>query len=343
MVRALVMLLGGALMGCAQSAGLGSLGKGNSLMQDERYEEAKAFFLQALQADRSLGEARKNLAVCEFEQREYGEARRDFQALKAVRDRGLADYYLGRLDLLDGKLDSAIRRLSSAGARGAPVDREFFLGMADFKKGWTKEAIGVWRHYLTLNPRDFRAHAWLARAFAKEGAREEASKEYARTRQLHDYYAQGSVMLTRCGALISQQKQEEAWQLCGPMLETDDADKAAAFGMLFGQAGDHAHALAFWNRALNLDPESPETNYNVALAYFEMQAVGQARGYAKTARDLWPEFPEATILYGTILYMLAEDKEALQVLTEAQALRPQDENVKKLLAELGRHAPQPQN
>jgi tetratricopeptide (TPR) repeat protein len=343
MARALVMLLSWALIGYAESPALASLGKGNGLMQAERYKEAETLFLQALQSDKSLEEARKNLAICEFEQREYDAARRDFQALATGKSAVLARYYLGRLDLLDGNFDSALSRLRFAGARGAPFDQDFFLGVADYRKGSIKEAIAVWRRYLKVNPRDFRAHEWLARALAKTGARDEANLEYGRTRELHEYYAQGSVMLRQCSAMINEQRADEAWQVCGPMLETDDADKAAALGMLFGQAGDHQHALAFWDKAVTLDPESPEANYNLALAYFQLQAIPRAKPYAKTARDLWPQFPEANILYGTILYMLAEDREAIEVLNAAHSLRPDDENVKKLLVELRSHPPHPQN
>jgi len=343
MARALVLLFGWALLVYAQSPALAYLGKGNSLMQAERYEEAEALFLRALEADKSLDEARKNLAICEFEQREYSAARLDFQSLAVGKNAGLAAYYLGRLDLLDGNFASAITRLRFAGTHHAPVDGDLFLGIAYYRNGPSKEAIAVWQRYLKVNPRDFRAHEWLARGLSKTGAAAEASEEYARTRELHDYYAQGSVLLKQCSALIGEQRSEEAWKTCGPLLETDDPDKAAAFGMLFGQANDHEHALAFWNRAVTLDPESPEANYNLALAYFQVREIVQARRYAQTARNLWPRFPEANILYGTILYMLAEDREAIQVLNDAQALRPDDENVKKLLAELRSHATQPQN
>jgi len=41
------------------------------------------------------------------------------------------------------------------------------------------------------------------------------------------------------------------------------------------------------------------------------------------------------VLYGTILYMLADDALAKQVLRHALSLRPDDEMVRRLLAELG--------
>ncbi len=61
----------------------------------------------------------------------------------------------------------------------------------------------------------------------------------------------------------------------------------------------------------------------------------QARAYASNAVRLWPDFPEANVLYGTVLYMLADDALAKQVLRHAEDLRPDDEMVRRLLAELG--------
>ncbi len=55
--------------------------------------------------------------------------------------------------------------------------------------------------------------------------------------------------------------------------------------------------------------------------------------------ELFPDFPEANVLYGTILYMLVEDGEAARVLAHAQELRPDDATVRRLLEELKAQGP----
>lgn len=215
---------------CAASTALASLGKGNELMREERYQEAAAEFEQALHDDKTLAEARLNLAVCRFELRDYGAARK----LLAGDNRPLAVYYLGRLDLLDGNLDTAIARFHSLAAGGGVHDEKYFLASAYCKKGRFAEAIAPLREWIDVNPRDFRAHLLLARALAKVGRRAEADQEFARTRELHEYYAQGSAAIGACRALLNAGKTDEAWAACRPMLETDDADKVAAIGLLFG-------------------------------------------------------------------------------------------------------------
>lgn len=314
-------------------------------MQAERYDEAATQFKQALDRDKTLDEARKNLAICEFELREYQEARTHFRMLLATADRHIASYYLGRLDLLSGNLDSAVARLRSSSdgdemAQRSIADWRYFLGVAYFKKDQLENAIQCFRLQIETNPRDFRAHQWLARGLIKVGRPVEASQEFTRAKELHEYYTQGSVAIAGCRSLSITGKKDEAWAVCRPMLETDDVDKVAAIGMLFGEMGDQAHSFVAWQKAVALDPDSPELNYNLAFASFQLKDMARAKQYAQTACNLWPQFPEANVLYGIILYMLADDREAVRVLNRAQALRPEDQNVRRLLADL-QSRPQP--
>jgi tetratricopeptide (TPR) repeat protein len=246
---------------------------------------------------------------------------------------------------MDGDPDSAIVRLRSLIGSGEVAQRNiadwrYYLGVAFFKKSQFADAIECFKQQLKTNPRDFRAHQWLARALIKAGHPTEASEEFGRARELHEYYTQGSLAIASCRSLLKEGKRSEAWAACQPMLETDDVDKVAAIGMLFGEAGDQAHSFIAWQKAVALDPDSPVLNYNLALASFQLKDMARAKQHAQIACNLWPQFPEANVLYGTILYMLADDAEAVPVLRRAQALRPDDLNVQRLLAELqGRTQP----
>jgi len=103
--------------------------------------------------------------------------------------------------------------------------------------------------------------------------------------------------------------------------------------MLFGEAEKYKQALPVWEKAEALDPESSEIQYNLALTCFHLKDVLRSRRHAAEAVRLRPEFVEANILYGTILYMGAEDTEALKSLTRAHELKPDDPTVRRLLAE----------
>src|SRR5436309_7266809 len=92
-------------------------------------------------------------------------------------------------------------------------------------------------------------------------------------------------------------------------------------------------AIEAWQKAAALDPDSSEVQYNFALTCFHLKDMLRAREHAAEAVRQRPDFVEANILYGTILYMGAEDREALAALTHAHELKPDDAGVRRLLSE----------
>jgi Flp pilus assembly protein TadD len=171
----------------------------------------------------------------------------------------------------------------------------------------------------------------LARALLKLGDKEAAAGEFAETRRLLSYYTEGSEALKRCGRLLSTGTDEEAWKTCGPLMQTDDVDKLASLGMLFGRYGQFEQARTVWQRAASLDPESPEIRYDLALTCFHLNDSECARDNAKAAIQGRPDFPEANVLYSSVLYKLGADDEALPALRRAHKLNPADASIRELL------------
>jgi len=330
----LMLWMGAGAAAGSTAAARAHLGSGNQLMQAERYAEAAEEFQQALRDDRILTQARDHLAICYFELRDYGHARTLLEHMLADKSSAsLAAYYLGRIDLIDRNFDAAIRRLLSIPLENPVRDELYYLGSAYFKQEKYAESIVVLRHAAAQNPRDSRVHQLLARAYQKAGQLGEAEKEFAETRRLHDYYLEGSTAIARCRALLAQGNPEGAWAICRQLTETDDVDKIAAIGLLFSEAQEYRPALDAWQKAATLDPDSSEIQYNFALTCFHLKDMLRAREHAAEAVRQRPDFVEANILYGTILYMGGEDGEALRVLTRAHDLKPDDGAVRRLLAE----------
>jgi tetratricopeptide (TPR) repeat protein len=332
----LVLLLWSAAGAAAGStaAARAHLGSGNQLMQAERYAEAVEQFQQALQEDHTLAQARDQLAVCRFELRDYTQARSLFEQMLTVKNSaGLATYYLGRIDLIEHDLDSSIRRFRSLPRNNPVRDELYYLGSAYYKQEKYQQSLEALKQGAAQNPRDARVHQLLARVYQKLGQNARAESEFTETRRLHDYYLEGSVAIGRCRALLSQDQLEAAWEQCRPLTETDDVDKIVAIGMLFGEAEKYPQALVAWEKAAALDPDSSEIQHNLALTCFHLNDVFRARQHAAEAVRLRPDFVEANILYGTILYMGAEDQLAIPVLTHANELKPGDPSVRRLLGE----------
>jgi tetratricopeptide (TPR) repeat protein len=329
-----LLLMAAAGLNAGSVSARAHLGSGNQLMQAERYAEAAEQFEQALRDDSAMSEARGQLAICYFELRDYARARPLFEQMAASRDSAhAAAYYLGRIDLIEHHFDSAIRRFGSI-PRSHPVrDELYYLGSAFYKQEKYSQSAEILRQAAAENPRDSRIHQLLARACQKLGWGDRAEKEFAETRRLHDYYLEGSIAIGRCRSLLLEQKVDDAWALCRALTNTDDVDKLVAIGMLFGQAEQYPKAMEVWEEAAELDPDSAEIQYNLALTLFHLKDVRRARDNAAAAVRLRPDFVEANILYGTILYMGGEDREALAVLARAHELQPEDKTVDRLLAE----------
>ncbi len=322
-------------LGAAAEDARAHLGAGLRLFDLQRYSEAVREFERALALDPKLVEARYYLAVSDFNERRYAEARAQFARLQGGDyRRDWVRYYLGRLDLLDGRIDTAIQELAGL-APGAPLQDElYYLGQAYLKKGQGPEAIRCLERQVKFNPRDFRAHNLLARAFQKAGRTVEAEREFQKSEQLHAYYAQGQQDIAACRALLQAGKAEEAWTRCGGIVKTDDIDKQVAAGVMFGEFARYEHARQLFERALELDPESPEVNYNLGYTYFQQKDYATARRYAETALSLRPDFYEALAVDGAALYMLHEDAPARKVLERAHQLRPEDATISGLLEKL---------
>lgn len=317
------------------------LGSGLRLFDLQRYSEAAREFQQALALDPQLAEARYHLAVCDFNQRRYAEARAEFARLQGGEYRpAWVRYYLGRLELIDGNLDAAIRELTGL-SRDTPLQDElYYLGQAYLKKGQTSEAIRCLDRQVKFNPRDFRAHNLLARACQKAGQAREAEREFQRAEQLHRYYAQGQQDLAACRALLQSGKAAEAWARCGAIARTDDIDKQVAAGLMFGEFSQYDRARELLERALALDPDSPEVNYDLGYNCFRQKDYAAARRYLETALRLRPDFFEALEVQGNTLYLLHEDGAARQALERAHQLRPEDASVSNLLDRLRQAGPQ---
>lgn len=311
------------------------LGSGLKLFDLERYREAVPEFERALQLDPKLEEARYHLAVSYFNLHRYPEARQQFDRLQASGYKKSWDtYYLGRMALLAGETGEAILRLESLRGEQPLYDESYYLASAYFKQGQNEKAILNLKRYIAFNPRDFRAHNLLARVYMKSGKNPEAEREFQVSEELRRYYLEGKKDLMDCRAELSAGVIEQAWQRCGPILETDDIDKLVAVGSLFGEFKAYDHALQLFQRALALDSGAPEVNYDLGYTYFQKKDYQRARDFLAVALQLRPDFFEALALQGSVLYLLRDDNAALEALRRAHRLRPDDAAVEGMVAKL---------
>jgi Flp pilus assembly protein TadD len=309
------------------------LGRGYDALKNDRYDVAATEFRAALQIDPKLTlRARFPLAVALFELHKPVEARREFETVRRETGDHLNTlYYLGRLDLNDRNFAGAIRNLTKAAADPPFADTTYYLGFACFKQGdlsaaekWLKEAAQA-------NPHDARISYQLGVVYRKQGREEEAQRVMAQSNQQRQRDSAESKLRLECATKLDQGPREEAHVICEQLYDPADADKLTALGTIYGQHGDPEAALKPLQRAAELSPQSAPMQYNLALAYYQLNRLAEARTALASAATRWPDVFQLVALYGTVLAKLGEDLPAYQTLHHAHELNPQDSATSDLL------------
>jgi len=309
------------------------LGKGYDALKLDQYETAVSEFRAALQLDPKLTlRARFPLAVALFEMHKSDEARKQLEIVRReVGNHPNVLYYLGRLDLDDHNFEGAIRNLEQAVVKPPFPDTAYYLGYAYFKQGdltaaekWLKEASPA-------NPRDARIPYQLASVYRKQGREQEATQALALSEQLRQRDNNESKLKLECGQKLDHGPREEARSVCEQLYDPDNPEKLTELGTIYGQHGDLEAALKPLRRAAELAPQSPQMQYNLALAYYHLNQFEQARSPLATALQRWPDLFQLNALYGAVLMKLGEDAPAYQALHHAHQLNPQDSSTSDLL------------
>jgi Flp pilus assembly protein TadD len=309
------------------------LGRGYEALKNDRFDAAVTEFRAALKIDPKLTlRARFPLAVALFELHKPVEARREFEAVRReAGDHPNVLYYLGRLDLDDRKFASAIQHLTKAAAEPPFPDTTYYLGFACFKQGDLPSAEKWLNEAARTNPHDARVPYQLGLVYRKQGREDEAQKVMERSNEQRQRDSQESKLRLECAVKLDQGPREEAHSLCEQLYDPNNADKLTALGTIYGQHGDPEAALKPLQRAAELSPQSPQMQYNLALAYYQLNRLQEAKTALAAAATRWPDVFQLAALYGTVLAKLGEDIPAYQTLHHAHDLNPQDSATSDLL------------
>jgi tetratricopeptide (TPR) repeat protein len=308
------------------------VGKGYSQMQEQRYDQAAHEFERALGLDPKRVRARYQLAVCYFALGQREQSRRQFTRLLAEtgNDSSIV-YYLGRLDLDEGNLDSAIQRLRSITSEPPFPDTAYYLGSAYLKKHDLPAAQEWLKKAQKDSPRDFRIPDHFARVYQQAGRKEEAEKEYTLAAGLRQRYDDASQRAVSCSRALETLSLAQARASCQALFDPTDPDRLTTLGSLYGQHGDYAEAVEPLLLAVKLDPDSWEIQHNLGLTYFRLRRHAQARLPLERAVALRPDFFGSNALLGATLFALREDERAYRILEHAHQLNPDDAETADLL------------
>jgi len=302
------------------------LGAGYEDLKNNRFEAAAREFRAALALNPKLVlQADFPLAVSLFELHQMEEARREFEAVRrAAGDHPNIEYYLGRLDLTEGKLDAAILELNKAAANPPFPDTAYYLGYAYLKRQDLTLAEQWLRKAAEAAPRDPAVQYQLGLLYSKTGRKEEAQEAYSKSEQLRQRDTEVDKLRLDCKQKLDQGPLEAARPICDQLFDPDDAEKLTMLGTTYGQHGLYAEALRPLRRAAELSPGSPQMQYNLAFDYFQLKRYAEAREPLAKAVARWPDLYPLNALFGAVLYNLGEELPAYEALHRAYDLNPRD-------------------
>jgi Flp pilus assembly protein TadD len=311
------------------------LGRGTQLLHEQLFEAAASEFEQAEAVAPNDPRGHFEFGVCLFALGRNDEARREFeQVRKLAGESRYVTYYLGRLDLASKDYTSAIQRLGSIADDPPSPDTAFHLGVAYISSGNEAEGIRWLERAAKLQPRDYRVHYRLGRAYASAGRDQNAALELGLYSRLRDEHKSTEKDVRECSNALRAGPLDMAREVCRRMYDPNDPDKLTMLGQLYGDAGAFIDALSPLERAVQLDPNSFDAWHNLGVTYFRLQQYQEARAPLERAVKLRPEFYGSVVLLGATLYMLGEDDAALPVLEHAYRLNPSDAQTAAVLQEL---------
>lgn len=342
---ALAILAGGAILPQAvppdsaaspvhpASAAEAHVSRGYDALKQDRYTVAVDEFHAALALDPTLVlRARFPLAVALFEMHKSEDARRELEAVReAVGDHPNVMYYLGRLDLLDHKFPDAVQHFHKALAKPPFPDTYYYLGYAYFRQGNLPAAEKWLRQAAAVTPHDSRIPYQLGFVYRQQGRKEESDKAFAEAEQLGKRDADEARIQSECAKKLDQGPGPEARAICDQLYDANDADRLTELGTLYGQHGDYEAALKPLQRAAELSPQSPQTQFNLAMVYFQLNRFQEARAPLQSALKRWPDLFPLNALYGAVLWKLGEEQPAYRVLQHAHELNPGNSGTVDLL------------
>jgi tetratricopeptide (TPR) repeat protein len=260
-----------------------------------RLAEAEALFRDALQRDPALGDAHNEIGLLQRQAGLLAEAEHSFrEAIRVQPALAAAHLNLGALLLDTDRLDAAEAALAEALAlRPEWADALYYRGALDRRCGRLDAAEAALRRAIALDSRHAAALATLAFILADEKRLDEQRAEEAERMFRAALAADPGYIEARVGfarLLWQQRRESEARTETETALQEapESAEAVNLRGVMWETDCVLGPALADYRRALALDPQSADANFNLGrLLLLEGEFAAGWEGYEwrlKTSR-----------------------------------------------------------
>jgi tetratricopeptide (TPR) repeat protein len=225
-----------------------------------------------------------------LEQERPEQARAEFEeAIRLDPGYALAHYNLGRIHYQQGELDLAQAAFEEAIENDPELAAAHTnLGVVYADQGRYAEAIAEYETAIELDPDDDMAHYNLAGTYYDQGQLDAALAEYQEAVRIEPENADAHYNLARIYYQQGYLDQALAeWQRTAE-LEPEDSVTYNNIGRVYFDQGRLAEAVDALNQAIELDPYNPLPHFNLALVYRELGQVDEAIAEFEAYLDVIP-------------------------------------------------------
>ena len=261
----------------------------------ERFADAIACYLAALQRDPGMRQAHFNLGLALRRSGRLAEAVAPLEAAIRI----LPEYHAAQLNLAItlaelGKTEEALFHFDEAARsdpRPAEVHFQWGVALARLKR-WP-EAISHYKHCLWLDPRHAEAQGNWANALVELGLTANAIEHFQTALRLRPESA--DLHFNLAVALSAVNRGVEALHHYEEAVRLKPAHATAHLnlGIALGQSGRLPEAIGHLEAAVRLQPQNPQANYNLGYALVAAGRAAEARPYFETTLRLRPDFSAA--------------------------------------------------
>ncbi len=246
-----------------------------------------------------------------------------------------ACYFLGRIALLQGRPEDAIRWLKKPARESPPIeDSSAQLGKAYLDAHQLQAAREWTERALKTTEWDGNLHYRLARIYQQLGENGAAAKEFRASidlkvadREAVEQLIVSSQQLAGGGVVAAREIRDSF------LKQTQlDPDVLVALGSSFASAGLPADAARLFEAAANHDPASFEAHFDLGLALLNTKRTAEAIPALQAGLRIAPNSEECNAALGLSYVMLGKFQEALPALELVHSFQPGNVRTEGLLA-----------
>ena len=197
------------------------------------------------------------------------------------------------------------------------------LGIVYYSQQKFDQAIKQYEKAIEINKAYPEPHINLGNLYRSLKRTEQAIQEYESALRIKPNQPETRQWLS--GLYMERGQYEKAQEVLKPLLQSSSEPTAENYvmqGNIYQRQGQHAQALAEYEKALRLKPQNPLICYNIGLSHYYLQNYAAAEDYFKKTLAINPTIAEAYNMLGQLTVHKKQDAAALELFKKAVAINP---------------------